>query len=280
MQRKSSKDTGPMLPGMETCESATGPLWRTPSSAVTEAKSSVKKLTGRTPDDPQVGLPDQVAAGYSPPLTSSAGAFLAKTSVWQAGVRALRALVRGCGLSSLDSLAKLDPDGSWLKMCQGYSQLTMEGDLERYSGTWPRSGTMRSGIVYPLAPLAPLTDVIASLSSDTVPTPRAGQESEGRGDLLGMVRGWPAAARHNPGMGAMWPTPRNCSAMAATITESADADRYPNLETVLKKRDPSVVGGQLNPEWVTWLMGFPPGWVDTGEPNPPSVESQPACPTE
>jgi hypothetical protein len=49
--------------------------------------------------------------------------------------------------------------------------------------------------------------------------------------------------------------------MAATITEEADPDRYPNLETVVKKRDPSVVGGQLNPTWVEWLMGYPSGWT-------------------
>lgn len=60
----------------------------------------------------------------------------------------------------------------------------------------------------------------------------------------------------------MWPTPRANSAMAAMITEEANPDRYPNLETRLKKRDPSVVGGQLNPTWVEWLMGFPIGWTN------------------
>ncbi len=60
----------------------------------------------------------------------------------------------------------------------------------------------------------------------------------------------------------LWPTPRSNPAMAATITADADPDRYPNLETVLKKRDPSVVGGQLNPDWVEWLMGWPIGWTD------------------
>jgi hypothetical protein len=58
-----------------------------------------------------------------------------------------------------------------------------------------------------------------------------------------------------------WPTPRANPAMAATITEGADPDRYPNLETVVKKRDPGVVGGQLNPMWVEWLMGLPIGWT-------------------
>ena len=82
-----------------------------------------------------------------------------------------------------------------------------------------------------------------------------------------------------------WPTPRKCSAMAATMTpEAAWADRFPNLETVLARRlwpTPTksdadggpgtsgrdgglnvVVGGQMNPTWVEWLMGWPLGWTD------------------
>ena len=51
------------LPRLEplTCEIESG-LWRTPNASIVDAKSSVKKLTGRTPSDPQVGLADQVAA--------------------------------------------------------------------------------------------------------------------------------------------------------------------------------------------------------------------------
>ena len=26
----------------------------------------------------------------------------------------------------------------------------------------------------------------------------------------------------------------------------------------------AVVGGQLNPDWVEWMMGFPPGWTEIG----------------
>ena len=99
---------------------------------------------------------------------------------------------------------------------------------------------------------------------------------------------------------SVWPTPRNCSAMAATITpESAwNPKRFPNLETVVGQRmwptpthgkmaggtgafnkvqalysDGKISdeerrsmqagnGGKLNPTWVEWLMGFPLGWTD------------------
>jgi hypothetical protein len=41
-------------------------MWRTPSASVIEPKSNVVKLTGRTPQDPQVGLADQVGGQLSP----------------------------------------------------------------------------------------------------------------------------------------------------------------------------------------------------------------------
>jgi hypothetical protein len=93
-----------------------------------------------------------------------------------------------------------------------------------------------------------------------------------------------------------WPTPRSCSAMAATITpESAwNEKRNPNLETIVGQRmwptptchnakeqdspaeatrnTPTLChmarGGDmtqprhLNPAWVEWLMGWPIGWTD------------------
>jgi hypothetical protein len=94
-----------------------------------------------------------------------------------------------------------------------------------------------------------------------------------------------------------WPTPRNCTAMAATITPESvwNPKRFPNLETVVGRRlwptptanmsfnpnaewvngrrqeGPRGIGmtlkdavgsGQLNPTWVEWLMGFPTGWTD------------------
>ncbi|MDD4485064.1 MAG: hypothetical protein PHD55_11960, partial [Methanoregula sp.] len=65
------------LPALEPHTSEKGSsLWRTPNSKVIDAKSTVVKLTGRTPKDPQVGLADQVLAaecGMWPTPTKSDG---------------------------------------------------------------------------------------------------------------------------------------------------------------------------------------------------------------
>lgn len=65
------------LPALEHHTSEKGSsLWRTPNSKVIDAKSTVVKLTGRTPKDPQVGLADQVLAaecGMWPTPTKSDG---------------------------------------------------------------------------------------------------------------------------------------------------------------------------------------------------------------
>jgi hypothetical protein len=73
---------------------------------------------------------------------------------------------------------------------------------------------------------------------------------------------YPAAnARKSPGLGtvAHWPTPRKSMAHGSERLpidpEQRKADgRQVNLT--------DQVGGQLNPTWVEWLMGFPIGWTD------------------
>jgi hypothetical protein len=52
--------------GMGTPLAVAAQMWRTPNAAMIEAKSSVKKLDGRTPSDPQVGLADQAGAWPRP----------------------------------------------------------------------------------------------------------------------------------------------------------------------------------------------------------------------
>lgn len=80
------------------------------------------------------------------------------------------------------------------------------------------------------------------------PTPRAS-------DAKGSGPAGSASAEHDLNKGnlkgyVMYPTPR---AQCARGTEPSRVRNKADLRT--------VAGGQLNPDWVEWLMGFPVGWT-------------------
>jgi DNA (cytosine-5)-methyltransferase 1 len=105
---------------------------------------------------------------------------------------------------------------------------------------------------------------LAALGYGLWPTPQAHDATKGYAHRVGRY-GTKHGARNLNDWAAKWPTPRNCTAMAARITPEAVAKapaRFPNLETVVALREPSAAGGYLNPLWVEWLMGFPPTWTE------------------
>jgi hypothetical protein len=59
----------------------------------------------------------------------------------------------------------------------------------------------------------------------------------------------------HPGCLAFWPTP-----------VAGDADKQPtgSLHDRAIGKGPKSHPGQLNPDWVEMLMGFPVGWTDCG----------------
>jgi hypothetical protein len=58
---------------------------------------------------------------------------------------------------------------------------------------------------------------------------------------------------------AMWPTPTVNDSKNSTLPPSQI--NHDNIPGALI-RDGETRGGQLNPEWVEWLMGWPLGWTD------------------
>lgn len=181
----------------------------------------------------------------------------------------------GCGANTRASFASFDrATSSWRT-----SQLCLDGEWSEFSETWPRSGMTRSGIAYQRPRLVPHISV-TGFSSWPTPVSSMGERG-GRGDLLAIVRGMPNKhIRRYPtpraeergqyqrdrgqkgkerltltGVAKLWATPA-----------SSDGRRGPDKKRAERTdggRDlVTDVGGQLNPTWVEWLMGYPLGWTD------------------
>lgn len=119
---------------------------------------------------------------------------------------------------------------------------------------------MLSGTLYLLPPLVRLTSVIASGSSRLPPTPTVGDASSSGSRNTATSKAHPGLsltdwARGDGGTGrSLLPTPqaedhRNCA-------DYSDGSRghSPQLR--------HLGSGRLNPRFVEWMMGLPPGWTD------------------
>lgn len=172
----------------------------------------------------------------------------------------------GSGPSSHESFAYFDPASSSWKTYQ----VCLVEEWETFSETWPPSGIVANGKAFQRPPLVPRTSVTGSfwlptpalsMGSNTTmrghgttyrgrmltwPTPSASPEKMGWPRKGGTGRDLQAAVR-----GEMFPTPTQADGMGGP--GSSGRDGGPNLRT--------TVGGQLNPTWVEWLMGFPTGWT-------------------
>ena len=60
----------------------------------------------------------------------------------------------------------------------------------------------------------------------------------------------------------MWPTPRAAIGMGMKMSLGMKALKHKKYLETEVAQDDSTHGGQLNPTWVEWLMGFPIGWTD------------------
>src|SRR5262249_9805201 len=141
------------------------------------------------------------------------------------------------GASMPESFANYDPATlSWRT-----SQLCLDGEWSEFSETWPRAGMTRNGKAYELPMLAPRTEENESGLLPIWPTPRE-EDSQCCGNHPGAVDSLNRAAK-------MWPTPRSSDGLGGNWKNHEQREGGPNLR--------ETTGGQLNPTWVEWLMGFP-----------------------
>lgn len=129
--------------------------------------------------------------------------------------------------------------------------------------TWRVSSTPAGRLLFQLAPSMPFTGEIGSLSW---PTPTVADTFTGNLKSSQQKPG----SMHSVNLSQavrMWPTPSANEDAAGTINGKMQF----MLTHAAKLSDPegTAAGGQLNPEWVEWLMGFPTGWTDLGRSETP-----------
>ncbi len=154
--------------------------------------------------------------------------------------------------------------------------------------TWKAKATPQFRLLFQLSPSMPDTDEIESglwqmpVADDSVDREKGKFNSRGEPKLSAQVKLWPTP-RNNTGpstdprhlslCGAvkLFPTPTVCEVPRTPESYAARRARPratkgggdgPNLAT--------VAGGQLNPQWVEWLMGYPEGWTELSASEMPS----------
>ena len=125
--------------------------------------------------------------------------------------------------------------------------------------TWKASGTPAKRLLFRLVPSMPSTGETGYVLLPTVTAQDSGPGAIiGKGDKFRTTKnGTIRKVNQNGADGSvglarlvqMWATPT-----AADSTGTTGGGNSRSLRT--------DVGGQLNPTWVEWLMGFPTGWTD------------------
>ena len=166
-------------------------------------------------------------------LTSFLAAFPVKTSASPEAAPGYPASGRDFGASSPASFAKWDrPSCSWRT-----AQPSLFADLTSCSVTWPRWGTMRSGVCSERTTWAPPISASGYGSSVSYPTPLASNTK-----LVHMRSGGREPRSYLPTLGAMakfnmWPTPDTC----AGGTGPSQINRNgPRLQDVVKWPTPNA----------------------------------------
>ena len=166
--------------------------------------------------------------------------------------------------------------------------------------TWKEKTTPANRLLFQLVPKMPATD--ETESGLWVGTPKATQSIRSEKFRKGRTP--------TPEELVMWATPRASTAMSAENIQNRVNDRFPNLESQVAQRlwptpdtqnhrDGSKLRkdnnldqggthgvslhhavyhenvGSLNPTWVEWLMGYPPGWTDCEDLETPLSHKSP-----
>ena len=263
-----------------------------------EAHMAMKARMKGGPRNGITSLTVLAKAGFKQPvlLTSSPAASPARALAPQASARDSSTPKPFCGTRCDASLASFDPDTYSSKTSRTYlawrrpQASLLEACGEPFSQTWPRSGSLSAGTVFPLVPSAPRTSVTGSSPLLGTPMARDGRPDGsqnvpahgGRGsslmkDLLPLL---PTPTRHmvkdtgapsefdrrSPEITAtvlnLLPTPHGMAKEGQHRRPGPTGNELGRALTGATTSPPSPAGKpstglRLNPSFVGWMMGTP-----------------------
>lgn len=198
-------------------------------------------------------------------LTWYREAFLARTFLPLEKAPALMGSVPGSGGKCAGLLARYDHDLSLWRT----PQCSLLAGLDVFLETWPRAGMMRNGWCWGRTKWVPLMSVSACgylLSTPPLGLAMKFATPQARDFRTGEARRWedPARSRNLNDQIAKFPTPRTKGMCGGTGSfqkmKALEAEGIVTTEE--RKQMTAGNGGQLNPTWVEWLLGWPLEWTE------------------
>ena len=178
-----------------------------------------------------------------------------------------------CGRRCAELLPNCGPIGCLGKMLLASS---IWGSTKRFL-TWQKRDTLFSHSYFRLAASAHGMSASELLSSRLMfPTPLASDKCTNRdAQNLDVFLSEAGILRKRNRSGAIWSlslsaavyylTPTASEGYRSTLKPEAfrSSQASANLSTqIVRQEQPHSESAALNPDWVEWLMGFPPGWTD------------------
>ncbi len=184
--------------------------------------------------------------------TSSSGDSPARTSALQEMERAWAESEAAFSSRSCAWPKKSSPSSYSLKMSR---QLELV-DSTSLPSHWPASGMIVDGTLYPLQK----SELSICVSDGSfLPTPTASDygKNNGRNTLNARDRySLTTIARHN-----LWPTPKASDSNPCGAQAMLRYNERTGRKTLITEVAKTTTGGQLNPTWVEWLMGYKCEWT-------------------
>lgn len=173
------------------------------------------------------------------------------------------------GLKCLELSERLNRPLLLAKTLLACSQWKMAKHLTRYALTWKMKATKSNYLLFRLAVLELGTDEIGCgllLTPATVQIAETPEHYRSRMDKAGYKNGnsWNSLlSQIKFGQDKFFPTPQaSDNRDRGNISNPSIQKRMLKGKQIMLSQSVNENSGQLNPNWVEWLMGYPIGWTD------------------